>query len=51
MSEEITWTKEYKLERYHKLNLTAEKGCVLFAGSSLMECFRWKNSRMRTVSQ
>lgn len=39
MSEEITWTKEYKLERYHKLNLTAEKGCVLFAGSSLMEMF------------
>lgn len=25
MIEEITWTKEYKLERYHKLNLTAEK--------------------------
>lgn len=39
MIEEITWTKEYKLERYHKLNLTAEKGCVLFAGSSLMEMF------------
>ena len=39
MSEEIIWTKEYKLERYGKLNLTAEKGCVLFAGSSLMEMF------------
>lgn len=39
MIEEITWTKEYKLERYHKLNFTAEKGCVLFAGSSLMEMF------------
>ena len=39
MSEEIIWTKEYKLERYKKLNLTAEKGCVLFAGSSLMEMF------------
>ena len=51
MIEEITWTKEYKLERYHKLNLTAEKGCVLFAGSSLMECFQWKITRMRTVSQ
>ncbi len=39
MSEEIIWTKEYKLERYKKMNLTAEKGCVLFAGSSLMEMF------------
>lgn len=39
MSEEVTWTKEYKLERYKKLNLSAEKGCVLFAGSSLMEMF------------
>ena len=39
MSEEVIWTKEYKLERYKKLNLSAEKGCVLFAGSSLMEMF------------
>lgn len=39
MSEEVVWTKEYKLERYKKLNLSAEKGCVLFAGSSLMEMF------------
>lgn len=39
MSEEIVWTKEYKIERYRKMNETAEKGCVLFAGSSLMEMF------------
>lgn len=39
MSEEVIFTKEYKLERYKELNLTAEKGCVLFAGSSLMEMF------------
>lgn len=39
MSEEVIFTKEYKLERYKQLNLTAEKGCVLFAGSSLMEMF------------
>ena len=39
MSEEIVWTKEYKIERYRKMNKTAEKGCVLFAGSSLMEMF------------
>lgn len=38
MSEEI-WTKEYKTERYRRLNETAEKGSVLFAGSSLMEDF------------
>lgn len=38
MSEEI-WTKEYKIERYRRLNATAEKGSVLFAGSSLMEMF------------
>lgn len=38
MAEEI-WTKEYKIERYRRLNQTAEKGCVLFAGSSLMEMF------------
>lgn len=37
--EEVVWTKEYKLERYRSLNLTAEKGGVLFAGSSLMEMF------------
>lgn len=37
--EEIVWTKEYKLERYAKMNETAKKGCVLFAGSSLMEMF------------
>lgn len=39
MSQEIVWTKEYKIERYRKMNETAEKGCVLFAGSSLMEMF------------
>lgn len=39
MSEEIAWTKEYKIERYKKLNQSAEKGSVLFAGSSLMEMF------------
>lgn len=38
MGEEI-WTKEYKIERYRKMNETAEKGSVLFAGSSLMEMF------------
>ena len=38
MSEEV-WTKEYKTERYRRLNETAEKGSVLFAGSSLMEDF------------
>lgn len=37
--EEVIWTKEYKLERYHKMNQTARKGAVLFAGSSLMEMF------------
>lgn len=37
--EEVIWTKEYKIERYAKLNRTAEKGAVLFAGSSLMEMF------------
>ena len=37
--EEVLWTKEYKLERYKNMNLTAEKGAVLFAGSSLMEMF------------
>lgn len=39
MPEEIIWTKEYKLERYRKMNENAEKGAVLFAGSSLMEMF------------
>lgn len=37
--EEVVWTKEYKTERYARLNRTAEKGAVLFAGSSLMEMF------------
>ncbi len=37
--EEVIWTKEYKTERYARLNRTAEKGAVLFAGSSLMEMF------------
>lgn len=37
--EEVIWTKEYKLERYHKMNQSARKGAVLFAGSSLMEMF------------
>ena len=36
---EIIWTKEYKIERYREMNKTAEKGSVLFAGSSLMEMF------------
>ena len=39
MAEEVIWTKEYKIERYKKMNETAEKGAVLFAGSSLMEMF------------
>ena len=39
MSEEIIWTKEYKIERYRKMNETAEKGGVLFVGSTLMEMF------------
>ena len=38
MSEEV-WTKEYKIERYRRMNETAQKGSVLFAGSSLMEMF------------
>ena len=37
--EEVIWTKEYKLERYHQINQSARKGAVLFAGSSLMEMF------------
>ena len=39
MSEEIVWTKEYKVERYRNLNKDIKKGSVLFAGSSLMEMF------------
>lgn len=39
MSEEIVWTKEYKVERYRKMNKDIKKGSVLFAGSSLMEMF------------
>lgn len=37
--EEVIWTKEYKLERYRKMNQSARKGAVLFAGSLLMEMF------------
>lgn len=36
---EAVWTKEYKIERYKKMNETAEKGKIVFAGSSLMEMF------------
>ncbi|WP_302212490.1 GDSL-type esterase/lipase family protein [uncultured Ruminococcus sp.] len=36
---EIVWTKEYKVERYRKMNESVKKGSVLFAGSSLMEMF------------
>ncbi len=36
---EIVWTKEYKVERYRKMNASVKKGSVLFAGSSLMEMF------------
>lgn len=36
---EIIWTKEYKVERYRKMNESVKKGSVLFAGSSLMEMF------------
>lgn len=36
---DVLWTKEYKLERYKKMNGTAIKGGVVFAGSSLMEMF------------
>lgn len=36
---EAVWTKEYKIERYKKMNKTAEKGKIVFAGSSLMEMF------------
>ena len=39
MSETFFLTKEQKLERYRKLNLTARKGQTVFAGSSLMEMF------------
>ena len=33
------WTKEYKLERYRKMNETVKPGQVVCAGSSLMEMF------------
>lgn len=33
------WTKEYKLERYKKMNETVKPGQVVCAGSSLMEMF------------
>lgn len=33
------WTKEYKLERYRKMNATVKSGQVVCAGSSLMEMF------------
>lgn len=36
---EIVWKKEYKVERYRKMNESVKKGSVLFAGSSLMEMF------------
>lgn len=36
---DMMWTKEYKIERYRKMNETAEKGKIVFAGSSLMEMF------------
>lgn len=36
---EVIWTKEYKLERYRKLNETALCGQIVCAGSSLMEMF------------
>lgn len=36
---DIMWTKEYKIERYRKMNETAIKGKIVFAGSSLMEMF------------
>lgn len=39
MCEEIVWTKEYKVERYRKMNKDIKKGSVIFAGSSLMEMF------------
>lgn len=36
---DLMWTKEYKIERYRKMNETAVKGKIVFAGSSLMEMF------------
>lgn len=36
---EAVWTKEYKIERYKKMNENAKKGKIVFAGSSLMEMF------------
>lgn len=47
MSEEIVWTKEYKVERYRKMNKDIKKGSVLFAGSSLMEMFLSSSLRLR----
>ena len=35
----VIWTKEYKIERYKKLNETVKKGQIVCAGSSLMEMF------------
>lgn len=36
---DVVWTKEYKIERYKKMNETARRGQIVFAGSSLMEMF------------
>ena len=36
---EIVWTKEYKIDRYRKLNKDCKPGQSVFAGSSLMEMF------------
>ncbi len=36
---DIVWTKEYKLDRYRKLNRDCQPGQTVFAGSSLMEMF------------
>lgn len=36
---EIVWTKEYKVDRYRKLNQDCKPGQIVFAGSSLMEMF------------
>ena len=36
---EIVWTKEYKIDRYRKLNKDCKPGQIVFAGSSLMEMF------------
>lgn len=39
MGDYFKWTKEYKIERYSKMNETTDKGKIVFAGSSLMEMF------------